>query len=678
MPDDWATIKKRLTVHDVLAALGWTDIPQQDGVSRCPIADHRGDAQFSITEGGRKWKCFACGVKQGDVGDLWQALMGGTPADAFRACADMAGLDQRQTDPPTVSESDTVAPAVAAWQTTWDAATEDTAQAAEYFKARGLSGDVPPGFRVHPACYHREAARKLPAIIAPVTDATGAQVAIHRIYLDPDTPAKADVPKPKKALGPIKGGFVVLQALGTTAAVAEGIETGLAVQEALGMPTVAAINANNMRELRLPGGVTTVHVFADRDKSGTGQRAAEAAADRFYKDGLDVYLHTPLGKGWPDYLDMFNDPAHGPDAILEQVERAHPHVFDPSLHGPVQVCDLILIPLPKPTWIIEGILPESLELMLMGQSKLGKSMAVMQMLYCISQGLPLFGQKTTPVRSVLLQFEIPSFFFQERLNFQAKELGIDPSTVDNFATWNVQQDFTLPELEDNMIQAARETDAKLIVGDPLYCMITGDESNVEDAKAVLSVFKRVRQATGAALAFVHHSTKGYAGDKQLIDRGSGSGVLARHVDALLSMAPSSTEGCVVLEHAARCGLSVGPRTIELQDGIFVERDDVSPELATSLRPAKKITARDDVSVDAAIKWFVFHDRAERHGEWVRRLSRTDMSRRVAEGVIDALLLSGDLVEHTGPNNARYIGTPEQIRRYLQTTGESAKQDDIKF
>ena len=72
--------------------------------------------------------------------------------------------------------------------------------------------------------------------------------------------------------------------------------------------------------------------------------------------------------------------------------------------------------------------------------------------------------------------------------------------------------------------------AELVVIDPLYKLVNGDENSAQDMKAY---FDRVMRETGAALLYVHHDAKGSAGDRNIRDRGAGSGVLARDYDAAL-------------------------------------------------------------------------------------------------------------------------------------------------
>ena len=64
-----------------------------------------------------------------------------------------------------------------------------------------------PALRFHPALDYRDRRgfRRLPALVAAVASDDGAIDGIHRTWLDPAAPAKADVVHPRKALGHVHG-----------------------------------------------------------------------------------------------------------------------------------------------------------------------------------------------------------------------------------------------------------------------------------------------------------------------------------------------------------------------------------------------------------------------------------------------------------------------------------------
>jgi putative DNA primase/helicase len=170
-----------------------------------------------------------------------------------------------------------------------------------YLRARGYFGPIPKSLRYvsgkHPADddFH-------PIMLAAALQfiETPALVGVHRTFLQPDGSGKTSLPPEKVSLGDIGGAGVPLSLLPEeTVAVSEGIETGLSVQQATGIRTIAALSAAGVQALILPGCVREVFIAADPDE--VGMRAAQVAAQRWHAEGRRVRIVKP-----PEGLD-FND-----------------------------------------------------------------------------------------------------------------------------------------------------------------------------------------------------------------------------------------------------------------------------------------------------------------------------------------------------------------------------------
>jgi hypothetical protein len=170
---------------------------------------------------------------------------------------------------------------------------------------------VPACLRFHPRCPRPKDdtgnfVSPIPAMVALVEHVERGPVAVHCTYLRPDGSAKADLPKNEQRafFGPVSGGAVRfgMPRAGTWLAVAEGIETALAVVAACVMPAWAALSAGGMRALVLPAEATHILIAADHDLSGTGERAAHDAAARWLGEGRRVKIAQP-----PECGADFND-----------------------------------------------------------------------------------------------------------------------------------------------------------------------------------------------------------------------------------------------------------------------------------------------------------------------------------------------------------------------------------
>jgi len=211
-----------------------------------------------------------------------------------------------------------------------------------YLKGRGIDlsrlGYQPRALRFHPGLDNwegldpkRDQPRRLPALVAAITNAKGETVAVHRTWLQPSTQPgvfwqKADLKDPKMTLGRYVGGAIRLwrgEAMDpstgevkrapalkdapprSSVVIAEGIEDGLTI--ALAAPeyrVLVAVSLANMGSLDLPAAIAQVIIAADNDAPGS--RAAEQldrAVAHFQSQGRTVRL-ARAPQGHKDFNDL--------------------------------------------------------------------------------------------------------------------------------------------------------------------------------------------------------------------------------------------------------------------------------------------------------------------------------------------------------------------------------------
>lgn len=195
-----------------------------------------------------------------------------------------------------------------------------------YLVGRGLK--IPRNWqsvRFHPSMAFYEKGMligRFPGIMACVTAPDGTPVTIHRTFLTDDG-HKAPVESPKKlcphaSYRPLQGAAIRLFPATDTLAVAEGIETALAVTEMTGIPCWATVTAGLMAEFVPPPGIKRVTIYADKDSpskfhpAGHGQEAAKALAERLWKSGIRAGVELPPveipnGKKGVDWLEYLED-----------------------------------------------------------------------------------------------------------------------------------------------------------------------------------------------------------------------------------------------------------------------------------------------------------------------------------------------------------------------------------
>ena len=198
----------------------------------------------------------------------------------------------------------------------------DGTHAEAYLRARGIQRCRFAALRFHPALFYRDGdgMRRLPALVAAVTGdagerpgpgehpgpgdrpAHGAVCGVLRTWLDPVRPTKANLTRPRKALGRVHGRAVHFgePACGTLL-VGEGIETVLSIMTA--MPdtvAAAALSAGSLGAFAPPAGVTRLVIARDNDPEG--ECAAERLVRRCARTGVDALLVAPEGNDFNDDL----------------------------------------------------------------------------------------------------------------------------------------------------------------------------------------------------------------------------------------------------------------------------------------------------------------------------------------------------------------------------------------
>jgi len=205
--------------------------------------------------------------------------------------------------------------------------------AVQYLHQRGITlrarariaPEIPQMLRYHPALpywtQHDSEPMHMgnrPALIAAITQLDGTLQGLHCTYLQQGTWQKLAIvhpqtgePLPAKKMqtrygGALTGAAVQLYPIqNNRLAVAEGIETALAARELLPNcpPVWAALSANGMASLVLPGSINELWIIADNDTPRPiGMQAAETLANRAIKAGIAVKLWQPETQGW-DALD---------------------------------------------------------------------------------------------------------------------------------------------------------------------------------------------------------------------------------------------------------------------------------------------------------------------------------------------------------------------------------------
>ncbi len=139
-----------------------------------------------------------------------------------------------------------------------------------------------------------------PALVAAITDVSGALQGVQVTLLTAHGTAKAPVATPRRVIGKLMGGTVRLAEAQDELAVGEGVETMLTASDVFGVPACAALSADNLARLIITHPLRRLIIAADND--GAGMRAAESLRARMTSSTRVEIEAAPLGfNDWNDW-----------------------------------------------------------------------------------------------------------------------------------------------------------------------------------------------------------------------------------------------------------------------------------------------------------------------------------------------------------------------------------------
>jgi len=276
----------------------------------CPFCGGTDRFRFTDHEGQGFWWCNQCG--NGTGFDLAAKILDKSFAEV---CQDIEKILGKGPIPQT------------SWDTTVDTAERNAVNkiwgdsvlikkgdpVCCYLLHRGLSKGSPI-LKFHKGVFDGFSGKRIPSMVAPITDAKGEMSGIHITHLGlikgnwEKSPLVKAQKKQRKLSRTISGGSIRLFKMDLeNLGISEGIETALAVRESRGVPCWSVMNANGMEKFQLPDPrPLRLTIFADNDLNFTGLKAAFVLANRLsIKDKFsNVFIEKPMATG--DFLDQLN------------------------------------------------------------------------------------------------------------------------------------------------------------------------------------------------------------------------------------------------------------------------------------------------------------------------------------------------------------------------------------
>lgn len=230
---------------------------------------------------------------------------------------------------------------------------------------------------------------------------------------------------------------------------------------------------------------------------------------------IDVNCGAKTWQEWKDWVEEQNDD-------LPDIEAA-----DEWLDNPPALSDEI----------IEGVLRKGRKMLLSGPSKAGKSELLMELAIAVCEGAEWLGMKCRVGRVLYVNLELDENYCKHRIHDLYKFLKrLSIRNKGNLDVWNLRgKALPFDKLAPKLVRRCKAKNYSLIIIDPIYKVITGDENDAHEMGKFCNLFDTIATACNCSTVYCHHHSKGVQGGKTAMDRASGSGVFARDPDALLDM-----------------------------------------------------------------------------------------------------------------------------------------------
>lgn len=242
----------------------------------------------------------------------------------------------------------------------------------------------------------------------------------------------------------------------------------------------------------------------------------------------------------------------GPASFEEWEEQLQ---YDDGLPESDDMADLLekleqeIITEPKP--LVQNFLHKEEVAIFGGASKSNKSWTMMELALSVSKGTKFLKWEAHSGKVLYVDTELTKFHFTKRMAAIAKATGcntvgkgeITPLLLRGTRT-------TLDELVPALKRRAKGCD--LICIDAIYSVLGDREENSNDHIAQIgALLLELSVATGAAVVFTHHFSKGSQIGKRGIEKTSGAGSWGRFPDVSLSIDQHTDEACFNFEVDAR-------------------------------------------------------------------------------------------------------------------------------
>ena len=349
---------------------------------------------------------------------------------------------------------------------------------------------------------------------------------------------------------------------------------------------------------------------------------------------------------------------HKGELTIEQAQEQLAQLKRPQHDLPPieDAAELVAKPIVLPDDVIAGVLHRGGKGVASGATKTFKTWLWIDTAVSVATGTDWLGKfQTKRGRVLYINLEIQPAFFARRIQTICAERQIEIETG-FLRVWNLRgYAADLSKLLPRLLRGIACDEYVLIIIDPVYKLLGArDENRAGDIASLLNEIEALAVATGAAVAFGAHYSKGNQAQKESIDRIGGSGVFARDPDTILNFTRHEQADCFTVEATLRNHPPIEPFVVRWEFPLFVVDSLLDPE---QLKQAGKSKSKGEPKTKEDVLALVPEDGSIPKNLILVKAQRREIGLNTARAFLNELLEDGQVFEHERERK----GTRPEIR-----------------
>jgi hypothetical protein len=226
-----------------------------------------------------------------------------------------------------------------------------------------------------------------------------------------------------------------------------------------------------------------------------------------------------------------------------------------------------------PPQLLRNTLYQGCKLVVGASPKMRKSWFMMQLCYCIANGIPFLEIETLKGKVAYVNFELLEGECRQR--FKDIQTTLQKGSCKNIDVYQLRgkrlTEKTLEILKEHLCA----NDYVICIFDPFYKIMKINSEFSDEMSKILNWIDEVGADSFASTGVAQHFAKGNAALKHAIDRLSGSNWIARDGDCLFIMTELSEEECARIDVIHRSFVVKAPFGVRFQYPIFKIDPDIN-------------------------------------------------------------------------------------------------------